>query len=264
MMSVRADLHIHTGLSPCASEEMTPPAIVSEAIRKGLHMIAICDHNSAGNVQAVMAAAAAAVRAEAANAEIAATAGVSGVAEIAVVPGMEITTSEEVHVLGLFPNFSSAGSAADEVLNTLPAGESPDHPEGQFLFDEEGRVVGRERRMLFSASTFGLSDAVALVRRHGGLAVASHVDRPSFSVLSQLGVFPGDVRFDALEISAAGRARGRHRDFLSAGLPLVSSSDSHYLDDIGSGYTVLEVAEPTFDELRLAFQNTGERRCYLA
>jgi PHP family Zn ribbon phosphoesterase len=263
MRIVRADLHIHTGLSPCASEEMTPPAIVSEAVRKGLHMIAICDHNSAGNVQAVMAAAAA-VAAEAAKAEIAATAEVSGVAEIAVVPGMEITTSEEVHVLGLFPDLSSARDAAEEVLGSLPIGESPDPPEGQFLFDMGGRVVGRERRLLFSASTFGLADAVALVRRHGGLAVASHVDRPSFSVLSQLGVFPGDVRFDALEISAAGRARGRHRDFLSAGLPLVSSSDSHYLDDIGSGYTVLEVAEPTFDELRLAFQNTGERRCCLA
>jgi hypothetical protein len=90
------------------------------------------------------------------------------------------------------------------------------------------------------------------------------VDRPSFSVISQLGVFPEDVRFDALEISAAGRARGRQRDFISMGVPLVSSSDGHYLDDIGSGYTTLEAAEPSFEELRLAFRNKGERRCRLA
>jgi PHP family Zn ribbon phosphoesterase len=262
MRIVRADLHIHTGLSPCAAEEMTPPAIVSEAIRKGLHMIAICDHNSVGNVKAVMEAAA--VAAEAVKTQTAATDRVSGIAEIAVIPGMEITTSEEVHVLGLFPDFASAGSAAEEVLGTLPAGESPDAPEDQLLFDADGRVTGRDRRMLFGASAFSLVDSVALVKRHGGLAVASHVDRRSFGVIGQLGVFPEDVRFDALEISAAGRVRGRQRELQSAGLPLVCSSDSHYLDDIGSGFTTLEVAEPTFEELRLALLNTGERRCYLA
>jgi hypothetical protein len=252
MISVRADLHIHTGLSPCASEEMTPPAIVSEAIRKGLGMIAICDHNTAGNVEAVVAAA----RGAAGKAP--------SMAELCVVPGIEITTSEEVHVLGLFPDVPSARNAAGEVLDTLPLHDSTQAPEGQFLLDAEGLVVGRERRMLFSASGFSLADTVALVRRHGGLAVASHVDRPSFSVISQLGVFPEDVRFDALEISAAGRARGRQRDFISMGVPLVSSSDGHYLDDIGSGYTTLEAAEPSFEELRLAFRNKGERRCRLA
>jgi len=263
MRIVRADLHIHTGLSPCASVEMTPPAIVSEAIRKGLNMIAICDHNSAGNVQAVVAAAAAATNG-AANAEPAAADRAFRAAELTVIPGMEITTSEEVHVLGLFPDVSPARDAADEVLSSLHTGEPTDPLEGQFLFDMDGRVVGRERRILFSASAFGLADAVALVRKHGGLAVASHVDRPSFSVISQLGVFPEDIRFDALEISAAGFTRGRQRDFVSLGLPLVSSSDSHYLDDIGSGQAMLEIAAPTFDELRLAFRNTGERRCRLA
>jgi PHP family Zn ribbon phosphoesterase len=292
-MRVRADLHIHTGLSPCASEEMTPPDIVSEAIRKGLRMIAICDHNSAGNVQAVMQAAADALTKAAPTApeatavkdvssasrrddeliegegnrrvpELQESARTQGVRGLSVIPGIEITTSEEVHVLGLFPDVSSAKNAAAEVLDTLPFDESGEQPQGQFLLDAEGRVVGREPKMLFSASAFSLSDAVALVRRHGGLTVASHVDRPSFSVIGQLGVFPDDVRFDALEISAAGHSRGRHRDFLSAGLPLVCSSDSHYLDDIGSGCTMLEVAEPTFEELRLAFLNDGERRCWLA
>jgi hypothetical protein len=255
---------------------MTPPAIVSEAIRKGLSMIAICDHNTAGNVDAVVAAASGAA-ADAISAsttprrdgELEESAGTRGVRThevpaLSVLPGIEITTSEEVHVLGLFPDVSSARNAAGEVLDTLPFNETAQAPEGQFLLDAEGRVVGREPKMLFSASAFSLAEAVALVRKHGGVAVASHVDRPSFSVISQLGVFPEDVRFDALEISAAGRARGRHRDFLSEGLPLVSSSDSHYLDDIGSGFTVLEVAEPTFEELRLAFQNKGERRCRLA
>ena len=203
----------------------------------------------------------AAAKAATAKAATAASSTSRRVVELAVIPGMEITTREEVHVLGLFPDVASAGEAAEEVLDSLPAGDPPD---GQFRFDVEGRIVGRERRMLFSASAFSLADAVTLLRKHGGLAVASHVDRPSFSVIGQLGVFPEDVRFDALEISAAGLARGRHRDFASLGLPLVSSSDSHYLDDIGSAHTALEIAEPTFEELRLALRNIGERRCRIA
>ncbi|MCX5684822.1 MAG: PHP domain-containing protein, partial [Planctomycetota bacterium] len=116
-----ADLHIHTVLSPCASEEMTPPAIVRAAVAKGLGMIAICDHNSAGNVRATQEAAG---------------------GRLSVLAGMEVTTAEEVHVLGLFPDAASAASAADEVLATLPDQPEPvDADHRQWLMDAEGRVT---------------------------------------------------------------------------------------------------------------------------
>jgi hypothetical protein len=254
---VRADLHIHTALSVCASEEMTPRAIAEEAVRKGLSMIAICDHNSAGNTEAVRRAA-----------DLGAAAAPSG-ERLEVIAGMEITTTEEVHVLGLFPSQGAALAAADEVLEALPPSRPPREDRagevfGGILFDGEGNVTGREERLLFMASSHTLAAAVALIKRHGGIAVASHVDRRSFSVPGQLGVFPEDVVFDALEVSAPGVRAGRHLLFSSLGLPLVSSSDSHYLDDIGTGYTLLDVEKPSFDELVMALRGEGGRRCSLA
>jgi hypothetical protein len=118
-----------------------------------------------------------------------------------------------------------------------------------------------ETRMLATATTLGLSEAVGLIRGNGGLAVASHVDRPSFSVISQLGMLPEDVRFDALELSAIGSASGRAAEFARWGLPMLTSSDSHFLSEVGSGRTVLEMLAPTFGELALALRGIEGRRC---
>ncbi len=250
MSRILADLHIHTALSPCAEREMTPPAIVAEAVRRGIGVIAVCDHNSAGNAGAVARAA----------------------RGLAVIPGMEITTAEEVHVIALFPDTEAAERAAREVKESLPMwkaltsfgpGESLRRPE-QEMMDERGEVTGIEERMLASASRFTLAEAVDLIRDHGGLAIAAHVDRRAFSVVGQLGFFPEDVRFDALEISAAGAARGRAAQFASRGLPLVSSSDSHFLSEIGASATALEVEAPSFEEIRRAFRGDGGRRCGIA
>jgi len=258
MRRIPADMHIHTVLSPCASREMVPPAIVGEAARKGLGVIAVCDHNSAGNVESVRAAAAA----------------IEG--GPVVIAGMEITTAEEVHVLGLFPDARAASAAAAEVRESLPlwrplssasafasSSAGPRVPE-QELVDPEGKVTGIEERMLAAASRFTLSETVDLVHRHGGLAVAAHMDRRSFSVPGQLGFLPPDVPFDGLEISAAGVARGRAAEFVRHGLPLVSSSDGHFLEDIGASWTVLSVEEPSFPELRMALRGIDGRGCAIA
>ena len=220
MMHLAADMHIHTALSPCASPEMTPQAIVRQAARKGIAVIAVCDHNSAGSVRAV---------AEAAS-------GIPG--GPVVIAGIEITTVEEAHVLGWFPGPEEAIAAAGEleVDAALPS----------------------------TASQLSLSETVDLIHRHGGLAVAAHVDRTSFSVPGQLGFIPPDVPFDGLEISAGGAARGRAADFASHLLPLVSSSDCHFLDDMGSGSTMLEVAEPSFDEIVKALGMVEGRGCAIA
>jgi 3',5'-nucleoside bisphosphate phosphatase len=252
MLKVAADMHIHTALSPCAARAMTPPAIAREAARKGMAMIAVCDHNSAGNVDAVAAAAAALPDGP------------------VVIPGIEITTAEEVHVLGFFPDGAAARAAAAEVVlppwrplapRTSKAGmRQPD----QALMDAEGRITGIEERMLAAASAFTLSETVDLIHRHGGLAVAAHMDRRSFSVTGQLGFLPPDVPFDGLEVSAAGVAQGRAAEFAGHGLPLLSSSDGHFLEDIGAGFTVLDVEEPGFAELARALHGVGGRGCTVA
>lgn len=243
MRRIAADLHIHTALSPCAADEMTPPSIVQAAIEQGLDMIAICDHNSAGNAAAVQEAAGAA---------------------LSVLAGMEITTAEEAHVLGLFPDAEHALAASEEVGSRLPRmkGRSPQFGE-QWLLDASGAVIGRETRMLSASSGLVLEEAVALIKRHSGLAVASHVDRPSYSVTSQLGMIPPECGLDALEISAAGFQAGRQAGFAGLGWPFVVSSDSHYLSEIGAGRAWLEAAEATFEELARALRGEDSRRCSL-
>ncbi len=257
-----ADLHIHTALSPCADPEMTPPAIVRAARERGLALIAVCDHNSAANAAAVREAAR-----EAGGSDGGAAGGPGG--PLAVIPGMEITTAEEVHVLGLFPDVQAALRAGGRVRATLPparaaAGRGRGIWGEQPLLDARGARVGSESRLLGAASGFSLAECVDLIREHRGLAVAAHLDRPSFSVLSQLGFLPEEVRFDAIEVSAAGVSSGRAAGLAGLGLPLLSSSDGHFLSMVGAGATLLEIREPSFEELALAVLGRGGRRCSIA
>ena len=244
MKTFAADLHIHTALSPCAFEEMTPVAIVQAAMREGLDMIAICDHNSAGNVRATQEAAR---------------------GNTAVLAGIEITTSEEAHVIGLFPDATAACAVGDQVRATLPERRDASRKFGQqLLMNASGAVLGAESKMLSSASGFALHDAVKLIKKHHGLAIAAHLDRPSFSILSQLGVFPAQSDLDAIEISAAAAAASRAHEFRSFGLPVITSSDSHFLSDVGSCATVFDMLSAAFDELTLALRGAAGRRLHCA
>lgn len=244
MNTFTADLHIHTALSPCADDEMTPPRIVQAAVEQGLSMIAICDHNAAGNVAAAQAA---------------------GNGRVRVLAGMEITTAEEVHVLGLFPDADAAQDAAAALAETLPHVPSAAKCFGrQWLLDAEGHPIGESPLVLGGASSLSLSKAVSLIRSFKGLVVASHVDRPSYSITSQLGLFPDDVRFDAIEISAAGVENHRDSEFSYLGYTMTTSSDSHFLSEIGASRTFLTMEEPTHAELALAFQGIEGRMCCFA
>ena len=236
-----ADLHIHTALSPCADNEMTPPAIVAKAIAEGLAMIAVCDHNSARNAAAVQEA--------------------SG-GRLAVLAGIEITSAEEVHVVGLFPDANAAEAAGLEIaplLGDADSGYTAFFGEQQVL-DAEGRVVDTETAALAFATSLELDAVVDLVKRHGGLAVAAHIDRKAFSVFSQLGFFPAESGFDAVEITPfTGDDSPRMAAFEALGLPMTSSSDSHYLEDIGTAATGLTVEVASFAELALAFAGAEGR-----
>jgi 3',5'-nucleoside bisphosphate phosphatase len=227
-----ADTHVHTALSPCADDGMTPAAIVARALDKGLDMIAICDHNSARNVAAVQAAAG---------------------DRLSVLAGMEITSAEECHVVGLFPTAVAAEAVGEELAAMLPAitdgyelffGE-------QHVLAADGTEIDRETRALATATPLALDAVVALVHAHDGVAVAAHIDRPSFGVIGQLGFFPVEAGFDGVELSRHAPPRGAG-EFAKYGLPIVRASDAHYLDDIGVAHTTLRCEQPGFAEVVLA------------
>ena len=234
MRELRADLHIHTCLSPCAESEMVPAAIVKQARALGLDMIAICDHNSTENVAAV---------AEAGRRE-----GVS------VIPGIEITSREEVHVLGLFPTEKHAGDVQAIVYDGLP-GENDEEAFGpQAIVDSSDRVVGVNRKLLIGATVLTLEEVVGAIHDCGGLAIASHIDRQSFGLVGQLGFVPEGLELDALEISPDAPTQGWEQ------YPLVTSSDAHWLKDIGRSSTLFFARQASWEEIARALRGEDFRK----
>jgi predicted metal-dependent phosphoesterase TrpH len=247
MKQFTVDLHIHTNLSPCASDEMTPRAITEAAGRIGLDIIAVCDHNSCRNAGAVMEAAA--PRA------------------LAVIPGIELETRERIHVVGLFPDLRQALLVSEIVRATLPPADEDYTTRigAQVLLAADDTACGTEDRALASPSQFDLRGAVDVIHAHGGLAIAAHVERPSFSVYSQLGDIPRHVPFDALEVSPVNnRPVGLREKFARYGWPLVGSSDSHYLFELGRARSLFMLESPCFDEIALALRGSDGRSVSLA
>jgi 3',5'-nucleoside bisphosphate phosphatase len=250
---VSADLHVHTALSPCADPGMTPEVIVREARRKGLALIAVCDHNSARNARPVQAAAVRLAEAD-------------GPGEpLTVLAGIEITTAEEVHLLGLFPTLEGAEAASDEVAEALPAVD-PDRPRfgQQTVFALDGLPAGEEVRPLCEATRLDLGQAVALVRRHGGLPVPAHVDRQAHGVFGQLGFFPEGLEVEAVEVTRHVARSPFASQLALLGLPWLCSSDAHAPEEIASGMTLFEVERPSLPELLRALRREGGRGCWYA
>jgi PHP family Zn ribbon phosphoesterase len=235
-----AELHCHTVLSPCAEVEMIPPLIVQTALKRGINLLAITDHNASANIEAVQKAA-------------------CGTALI-VLPGMELQTREEVHLLCLFDTLEQSAAWQSYVDEQLPPLENDiEHFGEQFVVDETGEFIRRETQLLLTSASMPLEDAVRRVRALGGLAIPAHVNRRAFGLIANLGFVPVDVPIDALEIS-------RHLTVAEAvekfpqikGYPLVQGGDAHRLDEL-LGANVFELETPTLSELKLALHGTDGR-----
>ena len=237
----RADLHIHTSLSPCSDTwTMTPGGIVRRALELGLDLIAICDHNSVRNARAVQRAA-------------------EGRA-LVVLPGMEVSSAEEVHTLGIFGDLEGAWAMQELVDQNLPGENTPEIFGHQVLMDEHDEILESEDRFLAGASLLSLEQVVEAIRRNGGLAIASHVDREGFGILGQLGWIPDGLPLDGLEVSwAISRPEARGRFPQITGWPLVRGSDAHQLEEVGRAWTRLRMEAPSFQELRWALRGEGGR-----
>ena len=240
MKVFNCDLHIHTCLSPCAELDMHPAALVEKTIDAGLDVIAVCDHNASENVPYVIKAA-------------------QGT-HLKILPGMEITTSEEVHFLALFDSLSDLIALQHFVDLHLPGKNDEDRFGVQAIVNEHGEVEGLSDKLLIGATDVALNDLLTVVHHYHGLAIASHIDRESFSVLGQLGFIDDSILFDALEISYAPRirqARERYADLKK--YAFITSSDAHYLKDIGRATTKIMINEPTLSELKMAFSRENGR-----
>jgi len=239
---VFADLHIHTCLSPCATLDMTPRKIVEQAQKKNLEIIAITDHNSAENAGSVMAAA--------------------QDTELCVIPGIEVTTSEEAHIVGLFENPLDALSMQTLVYDHLQPGENDDALFGmQVIANAFDEVEGMNRRLLIGATNLGLSEVIDAIHKLNGLAVAAHIDRQAFSIISQLGFIPEGLDLDAVEISRRMTLKNGKAFFKDLErFTFITSSDAHDLEDIGSSPTGCQMVGPEMAELRLALNGKEGRK----
>jgi len=208
-MKIYYDLHIHSCLSPCGDEDMTPNNIVNMACLKGLDMIAVTDHNSAGNVRAVCEAAR---------------------GKIKVVPGMEVTTAEEVHILCYFPTIDAAEDMSDFLkANMQRIKNRPEIFGHQLFLDCNDEVIGEEESLLVSAVNLDIYEVAAAALNRCGVVVPAHIDRASYSMLSNLGFLPPDLSVDGIEITENGLALYR-KDYEKYGV--ITNSDAHYLENI--------------------------------
>lgn len=208
---LRADLHIHTCLSPCGDLEMGPEAVLMKAQELELTTIAITDHNSTQNCRAFIEYA--------------------SKTNIRVIPGIEVTSSEEAHILCYFDSLEKAeefGRLVEESLLPIPLDEEAMGM--QIVVNSEEEVVDMVENYLSVASSYSTSDIVILAHEYGGVVVPAHVDKPVYSLISQLG-FITDDPFDAIEISYGCLKRDEAKLFNFKSV--VSGSDAHYPDDIG-------------------------------
>jgi 3',5'-nucleoside bisphosphate phosphatase len=241
LKAFNCDFHIHTCLSPCADLDMHPGPLVQRALDANLDLIVICDHNSSENVPYVIRAALG--------------------KNIIILPGMEITTKEEAHLLAVFNSLADLALMQKIVYNNLPGTNDESRFGVQAVVNENAEVEEINTRLLLGAAELTLDAVISYIHQFNGLAIAAHIDHENFSVLSQLGFIDAEMNFDALEISAAmGLKRAREKYKELADYPLITSSDAHYIKDIGTSVTKVLMEKPAFSELKMAFKKENGRR----
>ena len=218
-MGFSYDLHIHSCLSPCGDDDMTPPNIANMAALLGLDLIAVTDHNSCRNAGAVM--------------EAARMLGLP----LRVLPGMEVTTAEEVHVVCLFPELAAAQAAGEEVeAALLPVKNKPEIFGHQWILGPGEERLGGPETLLINATGLSIDEMPGFAKKYGGVAFPAHIDRTSNSVFANLGYFPDHLDFSFAEVwqpevffqdSAHRNIRERYA--------ILKNSDAHYLEKMKEG-----------------------------
>ncbi len=246
MNKYRADLHIHTVLSPCGDLEMSPANIIENAREKGLDIIGITDHNTTRHCKLIR--------------KLAEPAG------IFVLMGAEVTTREEVHCLTFFENDDQLSEFQDYLEKHLPPIPNNTEKFGyQVVVDEDEQIIDEIEFLLISALDQSIKQVEEKVHSLGGIFIPAHIDRSSYSIISQLGFIPTDILIDGIEISANCK--------LSSILPflggqtertIIRDSDAHFIENIGTSFSIFELEHRTFSEVKLALQRKQGRKVTIA
>ena len=237
------DLHLHSCLSPCADNDMTPANIAGMAFLNGLKVAALTDHNTCANCPAFFEACRA-----------------LGVIPVA---GMELETAEEIHLVCLFDGLADALTFSDAVeTHRMPIPNRPEIFGDQLIMNAQDEVIGREKHLLIAATDLALSDAAALARAHGGIVYPAHIDRQANGIISILGDIPPEPGFTAAELhEAQQRAAYADRYPLLQQMSFVSSSDAHHLWDISEGENTLPLSHAA-DPDGIAGEDAVRRRLF--
>jgi hypothetical protein len=213
---------------------------MNQVTATGLDIIAICDHNSTENTAAFM------------------NAGYER--GLTVLPGIEVTTKEEIHLLALFDRQEDCMALQEWIYKNLP-GENVEEVFGsQTVVNERDETIGTNRRMLIGATLLPLEQVVSFVGSLRGVTIASHIDRPAFSLLGQLGFIPEGIPLDGLEISSrTSNEEAQKRFHAYQHYSFVRFSDAHRLEDIGKNMTHFVLKEATSEEVKLALHRQEGR-----
>ena len=229
-MLIKADLHIHSCLSPCGSLEMSPRAIAEKGAEIGLKLMALTDHNTALNCPAF---------------EINCRE-----KEITPVFGIEITSKEEAHIVALFETVDAALDLGSFIYEMLPDVENnPEILGDQIVVNEDEEILDEVERYLGNATELSIDNIKIEIKKRGGLFIPAHIDKPLFSIPSQLGFLPPDD-YDAVEVFTPSNASE-----YSSRYTVISNSDAHYIDDIGKKNLQLEMDDSSFRSLREALKS---------
>lgn len=217
-MKLYYDLHIHTALSPCGEESMTPNNIVNMALLCGLDVIAITDHNTCANVEPIIK--------------------IGNKKDLLVIPGIEIETKEEIHILGLFLKLEDAYKVQEIVYSTLPV-KNESKLFKQEIYNDKDIVIGELDKLLMTASALSLKEVIQIINKNNGIAIPAHIDRLSYSIVSNLGFIPTDLNISTIEVSRFSNLddyKSKYKNY-----NLIQSSDAHELGYIGITRNFMQV-----------------------
>jgi 3',5'-nucleoside bisphosphate phosphatase len=242
MQHFRADLHIHTLLSPCGDLEMSPVNIVERAEQHSIQILGITDHNSTRHGPLVQKLAAQ--------------------KNIFTLCGAEVTTKEETHCLAFFETSDQLQEFQQYLDAHLPDIKNDTKYFGeQIVIDEDEMIVDEVEKLLISALSQSIDQVEQKVHELNGIFIPAHIDKPKYSLVSQLGFVPPDLNADAFEISSRTTTTQILKQFpYLKSFSFVRSSDAHYPDQIGNHITIFEMEEINFNEIKMALQGINGRK----
>jgi hypothetical protein len=226
-MKVFYDLHLHSCLSPCGDMDMTPNNLVNMAALLGLQVIALTDHNTCLNCEAAMK--------------------VGDAVGVLVIPGMELTTAEDIHAVCLFPTLEKALAFSSYVDNHRIKVKNKAEIYGrQVIMNEDDEEIGEIEHLLLPASFIGIAEAYRAARDHGGICYPAHIDRDSLSILSVLGEIDPYCGFRTAEVADIAKLEAlREQHPILNSMNIITCSDAHYLENMRDAANTIEIPELT-------------------